>query len=215
MRTVISPVLLITAIVCMAGCKKDDPAPPPPTPGGPVDPGPFVMDINGVFGMQLTIDGETVTYTGYDPFPPTNQVGLVDNPTQGRYFTSGLFDGDVLMMGIRIGTLFHPHAELVSDSLLQTFLAPGDRIIAPASTGLQGVEVHYTDSEGISWSSALNGTVQPGANFHIEQVQTEPNPKGVFVRFKATISNCTLYNSEGNSITVSGGGAVFELGDYY
>lgn len=216
MRTAITPVLLIAAIALMSGCKKEDPAPPPPTPGGPVDPGPFVMDINGPIGMQIVIDGDTVTYVSGGVFAHSYSLNEVGTPPSGRDYTAGLVGGDNndFLIGIRAGTLATTPGEPVWSDVFQEFFSTGARVVGQPSTMYRWVSIMHRDEQDVEWSTQCGSMAQPGASFVIEEMQPEQDEKGNFVRIRASF-NCTLYNCQsGASATVTSGALVLLVGDF-
>ncbi len=214
MWKIVAPLLLLTALA--VGCKKETPAPPPAGPGSPVDPGPFGADINGPIGMQLVIDGDTLTYVSGGVYAHSYALADEGEPASGRIYTAGIVGGDssAFIAGIRAGTLpITPDVPVWADDL-QAFFATGARVVGQPSTMYKWVEVIHRDAQSVDWSTLCGSMAQPGASFVIEEMQPEEDEKGHFVRIRATF-NCTLYNcATGEPATVSGGTLVLLVGDF-
>jgi hypothetical protein len=217
MRKLIAPAFVLAALAF--GCKKEDPAPPAVGAGGggTGGPGPFVMDINGPFGIQLVIDGDTVTYVSGGALVHSYALHDVGGaPSTGRDYTAGIVGGDnsEFIASVRSGTLpTTPGVPVWSDEF-QEFFGTGARVVGPPSTQYKWVSIMHRDVQGVEWSTQCGSTAQPGASFVIEEMQPEADEKGNFVRIKAHF-NCTLYNCQtGASATVTDGRMVLLVGDF-
>ena len=214
MRTLHAPLFTFMLCTLLAGCKKDDPTPPPS--GGPDDPPvptPFEMDINGPIGMQMTIGDSTVLYVSGGVYAHAYAVHHVSG---GRDYSAGLVGGtnDDMLAGIRLGTIAVAEGEPVWANDFEAFLAPGARVIMNSNMAVPWASIMHRDLEGTEWSTQCGIGAQPSASFEILEMQPQEDEKGDFVRIKATF-NCTLYNcSTGEAATVTNGGLVLLLGNF-
>ncbi len=211
-RHILLPCSLV--VVLFVGCRKEDPITQPP-PAPPDPPPTFELDLNGPQGMQLTAGDTTYTYVDGDAYSAVYQVGGTTGTPSTRYYIAGLAGGDEgdLVAAIRIGTVTYEGVQVDIDDFY-TLLATGAKIVAPATTGGQGVEIEFLDADAQLWSTRCGSTAQPGSGFTITEMEPGYDGVGAFARIVA-VFNCTVYNcSTGASMALTNGGAVLEFREF-
>ncbi len=158
----------------------------------------FVGDING----------NTVRYDSSNAINTTEHHSEIGQDTCTHIYGSGLvnFTATQTYIIVNLGTLVldisttgcYPDAQTFLN-LFQTgnsypFTAEGDN----------GVEFIYWDNNNKYWSTSLAPATQTNSSFILNEIKEEYVGLTQLVKFKATI-NCTLYDSSGNSLSLTNG----------
>jgi hypothetical protein len=102
----------------------------------------------------------------------------------------------------------------VTDSSFKAFFSPGVYPFA-ASFGASGITIGWTDKAGVDWESNNAPGTQTGSNFTITKVEntTGASYNGTYYITVTATFNCTLYDGNGNSRTVTNGTFVGIFGE--
>jgi hypothetical protein len=181
--------LPITAVLLFAGCKKDDEAAPGDEPTPPVT---FDLSIDGAQGVRMLLDGQEVTISeegNVVAFPETDGVSNDPPALSQRFYSASLYDGDLDLVVFRFhkGTLNYLGPQVINEDFY-AFFAPNTYAFGAATTGMQGVELEWTDATGVIWSTRCGGAGQTGSTFQITQVQEGQDKLGPFMVVKATFT---------------------------
>jgi|GEM_PF-2526173 len=199
----------------LSGCKKDeaDAAPPATTP-----PPAFDLTLAGSQGVQMLMNGAMVTISVGDlVIPFFEEDGVINTPPvlSTRFYGAGLYNStaDTNAFLMRIGTLEFEGPVVIPEDFWN-FFATGARSYGPATGGLDGLELEWTDEAGVIWSTRCGSGIQSGSVFTITEVSTSDDKFGSSARILASFS-CTLYNcTTGASRPVSSGVLVLEFWNY-
>ncbi|MEO7523716.1 MAG: hypothetical protein ABIT58_06450 [Ferruginibacter sp.] len=161
----------------------------------------IVIPVGPLF-YDATIDGVHYREEASGSF--TNSIA-VNGTTDDVYVSSGIRPVVIptpatTQFSIIKGQL-HSYST-ISNVTFKTFFAVGS--VPYNADPLDGVEITWIDEANNSWSTANGTGVQTGSVFNITNVQDEPGQTDYSVRVSASYS-CTLYDSAGNSIQVTGG----------
>ncbi len=202
----------------MVSCKKDDPAPPPATGGGPEGPAQFTPSLSGHQGVGLTMDGTYVSYVhsggSSGEVIPVYDVQTMQGATSYKSFMSGLFQGSIgeNVFELHLGTLGYTEVFLDPKQFINYF-QPGPvaygTVTAP---NLSQVMILHNDAQGQVWSTLLGSADQTNSTFTITEVDSGFDDLGAWTRVIATF-DCKLYNNSGASKSVTGGGLMLEFRD--
>jgi hypothetical protein len=181
--------LAITAVLLFAGCKKDEAAAPADEPTPPLT---FDLSIDGAQGVRMLLDGQEVTISeegNVVAFPETDGVSNDPPALSQRVYLSSLYDGDLDLVVFRIlrGTLNYLGPQVINEDFYG-FFAPNTYAYGAATTGMQGVELEWTDATGTTWSTQCGGAGQTGSAFQITEVQEGQDKLGPFIVVKATFT---------------------------
>ncbi|MEO8587987.1 MAG: hypothetical protein ABI432_01345 [Flavobacteriales bacterium] len=200
----------------LSGCKKDEDDPTPPVTNPP--PPSFTLTLNGSQGVQMLIDGAMVGISEGDLVIPFYQEDGVINQLpelSTRFYGAGLYNSTTEANGflMQLGTLDFEGPVVVPQDFWN-FFATGTRVYGPATSGLDGLELEWTDDAGALWSTRCGSGIQSGSVFNITEVSTSVDKLGAIVRILASF-NCKLYNcSTGATKVVSSGMLMLEFRDF-
>lgn len=200
-----NPLLALSMFaVFLAGCKKDEEDTTPPantTPPAPT----FNLTLTGSQGVQMVIDGSMVTIGESATIVPFYQEdGVINTSPQlsTRFYGAGLYNAtaDANAFLMQLGTLEFDGPVVIPEDFWN-FFATGVRAYGPATVGLDGLELEWTDDAGVIWSTRCGPGTQSGSLFSITEVATSEDKLGAIARIKASF-NCNLYNCSTSAVKV-------------
>lgn len=215
MRNLLLPLSL--CVFLLAGCKKDEEDSTPPANNTPPPPA-FNLTLNGSQGVQMVVNGSLITIGESGVFLPFYQEDGVINTSpelSTRFYGAGLYDAtaDANAFLMQLGTLEFDGPAVITEDFWN-FFATGVRAYGPATAGLDGLELEWTDGGGVIWSTRCGPGTQSGSVFTITEVATSEDKMGPIARIKASF-NCNLYNcSTGAAMVVSSAVLVLEFRNF-
>ena len=174
--------LLLFVFASFSACKKDTSLPTVST---------FFGRFNGFISSISTQNPPGLGVADLVAINTTTD-SIVSNGT----YISALGGGGIVVSFTK-ATLVYPGVGAPPQSAFQSFFAPGSVPYINA-TNANGIAIGYADKNGISWNSALGD--QTGSVFTITASQSSGSNMIVEALF-----NCKLFDSAGDSLTLSGG----------
>lgn len=181
--------LAITVALLFAGCKKDEDTAPAADPTPPVS---FDLSLDGAQGVRMLLDGQEVAISeegNVVAYPETDGVSNEPPALSQRHYIASLYDGDLDLVVFRFlkGTLAYVGPQVINEDFYG-FFAPNTYAYGAATTGLQGVELEWTDATGVIWSTRCGSAGQTASAFQITEVQEGQDKLGPFIVVKATFT---------------------------
>ena len=157
----------------------------------------FKANIGGkAYNVSATSNGTIEAGSGVNGTDDVSIFATIDNNADGSEFaiTKGLM----------------PNFLAASQSDMKNFFNPGTYSYSPGAQN--GIDISWFDANGVAWSTSFGSAGQTGSNFKILSVADDPDALGkYYVKVKSQF-NCTLYDGNGNSLTVTGGEMVGDFG---
>lgn len=203
--------LLVIATLC-ASCKKskdDDPAPSNNNTSS------TSLTVNSTAQVKFNSNGTATqvlagvlngqTRSGFNAIPPDSSLAVY-----GSYFET--FPGGVTEFEIDLGYIKFV-GDTLSGTLFKNFMANGSRAYVNDPETAKGVVI-YRSINGVLWATNFGTGIQTGSTFNIIDKQVTYDASTYVTYCKTLITfNCTLYDGNGNSITLTNGEFVGKFGN--
>lgn len=202
--------LLCTALLTIAGCKKDNST---SSGGGGGNSGGGSLSISDDPQANALVDGVNFT-TGSPAFygcGASSSIGVPPDPSHGE-FDCTFFAPPIYTMptiAFNMGTVHWTNANVPPHADFQAAFTPGSKDYTPGAE--DGVQISWYDNSGVAWTTDNGSMDQTSSSFVVHDVADASDFDGSKVKIHATF-NCIVYHpSNGQQKTITNGEAVFIL----
>lgn len=210
MRTTLYLPCGLLAATLLWACEKDDES-PVPTEGTNTS----QVDIAHASIVLMDVNGTTTTLQsggGVNEIISTATTGGPSPDTSAAVFLAGFASATDTLFRLRIGTLEFTGGNPTTAEL-ESFLAPGTRVLGELSGGGDGLTLEWRDGSG-NWFGSSCGSGAVAASFEITHIAAQQIGPEHYVKFRAVFSG-TFHSCDGSAgdVTISDGVLVLRVRD--
>ncbi len=200
--------IALILLMVVGGCKKRTTTPIPAANSS------VATSTNSVNSFTGNIDG--VAYTYKEGVNDVEGSSISNKSLNAGSTSSGIF-GTTLdysttddgIMSINKGTIYFTDSS-PDNAAFKSFFSTGTYLYS--LHGANGVEVNWTDANGVDWSTSYGTGDQTGSTFSIQTSQVAATINDYYIKVTLKFS-CKLYNTSGQSKTLTNGVYVGEFGN--